>query len=168
MKIVIVFLGSLMILFFSCSSTHLIKQTQSDYSELNEKLQGEESDIIVNDGKIIEGRNIRIFGDSLYCIESSSDTEMVYHTSAIKEIFITQNTKGALEGAGIGALCGLGALGFVFFKTPETDRDLSSPHVAVFFLLPVSGALWGLPIGALIGHKETYVFEILPDSTKVR
>jgi len=165
MKILIVFWGSLMILFSSCSSTYIIKHSQSDYAELNEELQGEECDMIVNRNENITARNIGIFRDSLYCIDSNSNTEMILHTSAIKKIIITQNTRGALEWGGIGALIVM--IGIA--SSPDTEKEGGIiSYEGALIGGAIGGGMWGLGIGALIGHKETYVFETSPDSTKLK
>jgi len=152
-------------LLFGCSSNHIIQHSQSDYKTLNEELQGEECDMIVNENEKITARNIGIFRDSLYCIDSNSNTEIIFHTSAIKKIIITQNTRGALEGGGIGALIGMGLIA----SSPDTEKEGGIiSYEAALIVGAIGGGLWGLGIGALIGHDETYVFETSPDSTKLK
>jgi len=169
MKIVIVFWGSLMILFSSCSSTYIIKHSQSDYAELNEELQGEECDMIVNRNENITARNIGIFRDSLYCIESNSDTEMVFHTSVIDKIIITENTTGALEGWAIGTLIGLGAFGIIYLNNPKPKTSTEKGLTNLMLVgIAGNGSLWGLVIGAIIGHDDIYIFETSLDSTKLK
>ena len=167
MKFIFSILLSFLILISSCSSTHMIKQIQSDYKKLNKNFQGEKGKIITNNKKMFEGKNIGIFGDSLYCIESKSETEMIFHTSAINRITVIENFTGALEGCGIGALIGLGLGGFNYFNLSETEKEDPLAR-GVIVLSTLGGGLWGLAIGALIGHKDTYVFESLPDTTKMK
>ena len=168
MKFIFTFLLSLLILISSCSSTHMIKQTPSDYSALNKKFQGEEGKIITKNKKMIEGRNIGIFGDSLYCIESNSDIKMIIHISTISKITITDNSKGAWEGCGYGALSGACALGLIGVLSQKGERDKALGGVLGFIGGAVMGSLYGLAIGAIIGHEDTYVFETSPDTTKIK
>ena len=167
MKFIFIVLLSLLILISSCSSTHIVKQVQSDYKILNKKFQGEECDMITNNNVKIAGRNIGIFGDSLYCIDANSASEIIMHTSVVNKITVIENFTGALEGCGIGALIGLGLGGFNYFNLSETEKEDPLAR-GVIVLSTLGGGLWGLAIGALIGHKDTYVFESLPDTTKMK
>jgi len=155
-----------------CSSTNIIRYTQSDYDILNKELSGEEVRIKVKN-KMIAARNVRIYRDSLYFIESdslyfiqsNSATQMIKPISAIKQITITDNSRGAWDGFGIGALIGLPiSVGYVISES-SGELELRLATLAVTVLTFGCGFVYGAPIGALVGHDATYVFETKADTT---
>ncbi len=139
----------------SCSSTNIIRYTQSDYDILNEELSGEKTILQFSDNSMIVAYNVRIYEDSLFF------NQMIMPVSAIKKITFTDNFRGGLEGFGIGALIVLARLGLAYlFSPPEEESNI------LFLVLPVSfGLAFGAPIGALVGHDATYVFETKADTT---
>ncbi len=154
----------------SCSSTHLIKQTQSDYSILNKKMNGEEGTIIVKNNRMFIGRNMVILGDSLHFIELYSNTEMIMHTSTIKEIQSINNFRGVVEGCGFGVLIGGGIFGLLYLSQSDPEQEsktLSDDRIGKAFLgmSILVGGTAGLVTGAIRGHKDTYKFESPADTT---
>ena len=95
------------ILFISCSSTHFVKNEDSSYNEMNEKLLGEKVTLDLIYGEEIVGYNVEVKS------ESTSVGEGKISTTTIKEITIKSHGKGALKGAGYGFLGGA-SFGFLF------------------------------------------------------
>ncbi len=157
------FMASIFFL-LSCSSTNIIRYTQSDYDLLNEELSSEKTILQFSDNSMIVAYNVRIYRDSLFYTESISANQGIIHTSAIKEITFTDNSRGAWDGFRIGALIGL-AIGVAPAVAMSGEHGWEAGALILIGLSFVTGSLYGAPIGALIGHDATYVFETKTDTS---
>jgi hypothetical protein len=90
--------GISIILFISCSSTHFVKDEDSSYNELNEKLKGEKVTLELINGDELDGYNVEVKSDS------TTVGEHKISTKTIKEISIINHGAGVLKGMGYGVL----------------------------------------------------------------
>ena len=149
MKTTAMFVSSI-IFFISCSSTHVVKNEDSSYNELNEKLKGEKCTIELVNGEEIYGNNVEVKSDSTIIEERKISTK------TIKEITINNHGMGVLKGMGYGVLSTLILSGL--FYLPSQDEPYS--EMVFIFLPPLGFALGGL-FGGIHGDIDTYVFPLL-------
>lgn len=158
--------------FISCSSTYTISHSKSAYDELNEELEGERGEIILTNGDLVVGKNIKIWVDSLSCVESNSEAKMFIPTLDIKKIAITNHWRGAWDGFRYGALIG-GVTGLIVgiaaglpFDPEEDGGGWGGAKIGtlgLIFGIGINAGLIGLPIGAIIGHTDKYVLNMPAD-----
>jgi hypothetical protein len=170
----LILLLSIKIICSGCSSKYMINRNYSTYKELNNELEGEEVTIELLNGDEITAENVKISYDS----SSWAELKLSYGfwipndscrtpTSNIKMISFKNNSKGAWEWMGWGALIGLptGALigwnvtsGDRFFSRDGSGESLEGIGIAIGGLVGLgSGLIIGPAFGAIVGHKETYI-----------
>lgn len=149
MKIYTLFCISI-ILFISCSSTYYVKNEDSSYKEMNEKLEGEKVTLELNNGEEIVGYNVKVKSDYTTVGEGKIST------TTIKEITINNHGTGALKGMGCGALSGFIFGGVLYLGS------MDEPYAEVpLVILPALGFVLGGLFGAIHGDIETFVFPLL-------
>jgi len=153
MKIVIVFWGSLMILFSSCSSTHQLLYCTA----IKEKAEGEKAKIKLKNGEEIEAMIIEIGIDSTINNKYLSYDERIIPSSQITEIQLKDSWTGALEFAGAGLLLGLGITAIVA-STENDSRAAGLTLIIIGPLITVGASILSMLPGAIIGHRDEYVF----------
>jgi len=165
-------------IFYCCTSTHVINNDQSAYDELNGKVEGERAEITLMNDNVIVGENIFMEVDSASWVEVEKRAGRGYRqdrrwyevekwsvpTSDVKKIDVGGNrVQGVLGGLFYGFLVGV-TLGLVGGLTESEDSsgffDPSPEESAV--MVGILGAIVGLPIGLLVGGTDEYV---LTDST---
>jgi hypothetical protein len=133
------------------------------YQSLNQTLDGERCEILLANIGLVIAENIKLTEDSTYIVTSVGTIKTP--TSNILRINCMDNGQGALEGAGIGALVGLF---YSIVLTPEAEKDQNAfgANMLRFFgrAALFTGPLYGLGIGAIIGHKDNYIFTDSEDS----
>jgi hypothetical protein len=157
-------------IFYCCSSTHMIMHEQSAYDELNDELRAEKGQITLMDNAVIIGENIVVGIDSTSWISNriSEDsiigipTQQAEHcisTSEIRSIVFKDNSQGAWEAFGFGSIGGIFALiiaasGGYVGKGPASGPEI----IGAITITALAGGIIGTPIGGLIGHEEKSVF----------
>ena len=108
----------LVFFFISCSSTYYVKNEDSSYNEMNEKIEGKKVTVVLNNGEEISGSNV--FVKSVL----TSVDEISIPTANINKITKTNHLLGAVGGAIIGATAGAG-LGLIY----DYARNISYPYI---------------------------------------
>lgn len=151
-------------LFTACSLTHFIKNDDSSYKEVNQKLMGKKVTLTLNNGKEISGSNVFVKSDS------TSAGEISIPTANINKITNTNHSKGAVNGAIIGLISGAG-VGFLidlatsFEVNDHLHYEYGSLEMSVTsssggkgaFIGGMSGLLFGALIGSMNGPTDTFI-----------
>jgi small nuclear ribonucleoprotein (snRNP)-like protein len=140
-----------------CKSTYQL----TNCSEIEQEIYGESVIIKMTNGETYEGKLIETGLDSLTFVHSSSKKEFMVPSSAIKKIIYKRSGKGALDGFLYGYLTGAG-IGVIYFSVGHPNFWGILLLSAVF---GVPSGLIGVPVGAVIGHTDEYIFEVPSDST---
>ena len=132
------------------------------YENINQGTRGRNAVLILWDGQELQVRQLWVTSDFTYWIDpkikqQASPKYVAVATSQIKDVRLISRERGALQGMGFGFL--LGAI--VGFAAGEDcpPNAFCFPREEVAVVLGLTGALIGLPIGAIIGHRETYIIE---------
>ena len=120
--------------------------------------------MVLTDGQELQVRQLWVTSDFTYWIDQqikqqARPTYIAVATSQIKEVRFIRRGTGALQGMGFGFLFGA-AVGFAAGEDCSTTNKifcLSRGDLAT--VLGVTSALIGLPIGAIIGHRDDYLIE---------
>ncbi len=152
-------------IFYCCTSTHMIKYDQFAYDDLNENLKGKEVSIILTNQDIKKGQNIEVMLDTTYWIEVHTvlksrvpwieDSTLInwsVSTSEIRGFNINNDLKAVINGAGAGFVIGAG-LTYLLVKGEN--------KYATSVLGGLVGMLLGLFIGPEIGYTEEYIINML-------
>ena len=151
-------------LFTACSSTHFIKNDDSSYNEVNQKLIGKKVTLALNNGEEISGSNVFVKSDS------TSVDEISIPTANINKITNTNNSMGAASGAIIGLVSGLG-IGFLIdlatsfevndhlhYEYGSLEMSVTSSSGGQGALIGgISGLLFGVLIGGMNGPTDTFI-----------
>jgi hypothetical protein len=141
------------ILIISCSTTHLVKNENAAYRELNKKLKGEDVSLLLLTGDELEGYNIEVEP------ESTTIGERKIATKSIKEITIKNSGRGALKGIGLGVASTLVLSAISYFSNQD------EPYAEVAFIIfPPAGLVLGAIIGAAGGDIDRFVFPYQQDT----
>jgi len=163
------------ILFYSCSSTHMINRNYPAYKELNDNLEGEECEITLTDGQIYVGSDIEIKRDSILWYDSNNPNNIfIQPTSDIHRIMYIDRLLGMGVGIGFGSLFGMamgGLIGNCFEKSEPKDRTKNSfmdldnigPSAGVIGLVigVSSGVLIGGSYGVIRGERKIFILNPL-------
>ena len=160
------FLGILSLFAFqaACHHTHVVnRKSPSSLAVLNEAAEARDGSLALRSGDRFEAENVQASFDSTRW----TDLEDRVHAAAtpdVAEVTYTDRGKGALQGlmiaGAIGAVVGGYLLGSLVAALCETDSCEVPEAVAVGALLggAASGVVLGLPIGAVVGDRQTYEF----------
>lgn len=160
------------IIYFCCSSTHIIQHNQAAFDDLNEAFKGKEVSIILASQDIRMGQNIQVMLDTTYWIEFHivlksripwrEDSTLIHRsasTSEIRGISINNDSKAALFGACTGLVIGA-SLSYISVQDDPSGQVES-------FTKPIIGGLAGMLLGFFIGpgigYTEEYIINV-PDS----
>jgi len=154
-----------MVLFISCSSTYYVKDNESSYREMNDKLKGKNVTLDLINSEKISAEYVRVTASTTYTAEKN------YSTTDINAISVKNHGHGALKGFGYGLLGG-GSFGFLMGYVGYSGKSmLAGSAVDSGFLgailLGGIGAVTGLVLGALHGEIEEYVFPINEESVEL-
>jgi hypothetical protein len=147
----------------SCSSTYYIKHEKKIIEDLNKELENENVTIIMKNGQEIEGKQVYVSTSSIDYLDPETNEPQFVSSSTINSIIINDNSTGALEGLGVGALAGIVA-GTLAEKSSEPKENKSGTMlknvgsgISSLVLLTIS-SFAGLITGAIIGHSDNYIF----------
>jgi len=164
MKTFYIFLLLFYIYLTGCSSTVRIKNDQTAYESLNEKLTGERCQVLLADSGSMFAENITMGIDTTYMVKWSFSSLSGWDpvdtirtsTSNIQRIHYTHNGMGALEGLGFGFAGGL----VLAALTPGAAKDAAEEDPVggvaagmAMGAMALTTPIIGLITGALIGHK---------------
>jgi len=155
-------------LFSSCSSTIFVKNNKTSFNQLNSELNNETVSIVINDGQEIIGVQVKISNKTIDWLDPKTNKWQFASISNVNKIFITNNSSGALQGLGFGALAGI----FIGSITEESSENKNTSNSigsnagkgigeAIGFTV---SCFSGLAIGAMIGATDKYIFN---DSQKL-
>jgi len=151
-------------LILDCSHTHRMGLTDIEhyYGGINQKCEGREGKIQAFGNREISGRNIYVTQDSIRWIDPETGSVHALPTSDVTSVEIKRGGRGALEGMGIGFLSGatIGAFGgFASGDDPPGWFSMTAEQKAAGggLVLGLSGAIIGLPVGALVGSKDIFI-----------
>ena len=150
MKITNLLLLSFMLFVFSCSSTKIIKDLDSNsklFKEFNYMAQTRTGNIVLKSDKVIVTDHISLeengikfnYGDS---VESISPEE-------VKMIYFKDRLSGGFQGALLGAISG----GIIGYNTVDNNADMAG--ITILYGI-TGGAIVGSLTGFLIGTKIKY------------
>ena len=168
MKKIFVISIILVLLFLQCTHTRRtsLKTSSSIFDHMNDRFSQNTTYITLIDSSQYIGQNTRITQDSTFWIDSVTEKRNSVLTSEIKSIVIKKTWRGVLEGVGIGTLTGFVSGAFIGGVLIGDNEDgMVFPNsagknaLAVGVLFGGFGGLVGLPIGAIAGSKDEYIFE---------
>ncbi len=154
----------LIVCFVGCSSTHRLRLAhEEDFASLNNRAFLKKVMVTFVDGRKIKVANLRMTSDSTYwnnpqIKQQPSPTYMAVATSQIKEVRFIRRGESALQGMGFGFLFGA-VVGYAAGEDCPPNAFICFPREEVAVVFGLTGALIGLPIGAIIGHRDTYIIE---------
>ena len=144
----------------------MIPHNQSDYDEINEDLDGRKVTILKINKEVIFGDNVMITPDSTFWLNSQHNKLSVL-TSGIREITSESAWRGAKDGFFYGFLFGVG-FGIAVALLVEPPRSGLDPKAFAPMIgigAGIGAGVWGLMIGAAIGHMDRYILNASSDST---
>jgi hypothetical protein len=163
-------LGLLLLVWFSCSYTKIIKQSrQVDFFEKLEAAAALcKSEIVRTDNAKFVGFVTRANSDSIFWNDFATGVQRQAATSEIKKITVLNHSKG-LRGGMIAGMLLWGSIGgglWVYYTVnPPCDSTVDddceeSQHLLneLFFASVGAGAVLGSIHGAANGHKDVFVF----------
>ena len=151
-------------IYYSCTSVHMIRHNQSDYDEMNEDLDERKVTILKTTKEVIFGHNVMITPDSTFWLNSQQNKLSVL-TSGIREITSESAWRGAKDGFYYGFLFGAG-FGVVVALLVDKSSGAMDPKAFAPMIgigAGVGAGVWGLVIGAAIGHTDRYIFQTPAD-----
>jgi len=171
MKIYNLFLISVF-LFSSCSSTLLVKNSDSAYEKLNSKLINEKCKITLTNGEISYGKYIVLQRDSLTWQNANNpEKTIIIPISMINKIEIADHIAGMGKGMWFGVLFG-GVVGSLIGMSKENSgssgeqsgwgpgkvEDIGGLPTLIGLIGGASaGFLIGGSYGAILGERETFL-----------
>jgi len=138
--------------YISCSSTYYVKNEDSFYKEMNEKLKGEIATVTLVNKQELVGKDIEVKFDS------TSFDKINIHTKDIKEITIKNHDWGIINGAGLGVLVGAAMGGMIYAATTTKKTGFVPSSGLTVISLPVLGLFSGVLIGGIVGDTESFIF----------
>jgi hypothetical protein len=140
-----------------CSSTR-IASTGDDLGTVNLLAERRVAHVTLAGGEIVRARALLIEADSVSWVDARTGEFRTAATPQVREVRFTSRGRGALEGAGLGAAIGGGALGGLF------TLGMVASGWSWEWGGMISGAVLGLPIGAAagagMGERSTYVIDL--------
>ena len=146
------------VLVAGCAPKRIPVSELSGLKELEQRIGGKTGRVVLMSGTILHAKNIHVYADSVswtsgWIGEGWTDERASALRADVKAIKIRRMARGALKGLGYGAGCGLALAGPMYVMS-------SDPYRGGFFLvLPVLGALIGIPFGMGAGED---VYEFIP------
>ena len=133
------------------------------YENINKGTRGRNAVLILRDGEELQVRQLWVTSDFTYWMDpqkkqQTSPTYVAVATSQIKEVRFISGGKSALQGAGFGFLLGA-IVGYTAGEDCPPNAFICFPREDLALGFGILGALIGLPIGGMIGHRETYIIE---------
>jgi len=151
----------LLILFFSaCSSTLFIKNDESAYKELNNKLEGKECEIALTNGDVYICSDIDIDSELSSWFESNSLNKIIVKlTKEIKKITFYNTSTGADKGSFLGVILGGVLGGLIGFNASPLNGEYFETLFTVLgsAIGIVGGGLLGGTFGAIKADKNIYI-----------
>jgi len=134
--------------------------------EINSLTRDRKVHLTLSDGRVLDVVEFQIRGDSCRWLSPTDEKKQIVHKSYVRSVAIAQRGRGASEGFLLGGLIGLvGGVAMGYASGDDNPEggfiSMTAKQKAVFlgFLLGGSGALIGLPIGAVVGSKDQYLIE---------
>jgi len=133
------------------------------YEKINKGTRGRLVVLILRDGEELQVRQLWVTSDFTYWIDpqikqQTSPTYIAVATSQIKEVRFIRRGESALQGMGFGFLFGA-VVGYAAGEDCPPNAFICFPREEVAVVFGLTGALIGLPIGAMRGHRDVYVIE---------
>ena len=145
-------LFSFMLFFFSCSSTKIIKNLDSNselLKEFNYLAQTRTGNIVLNSDKVIVTDQISLEEESVNFKCSYCDSVESISPNEVKMIYFKDHLSGGFQGALMGAVSG----GLISYSANDNDADMDG----IIILYGITGgAIIGSVTGYLIGTKIKY------------
>ena len=156
------------LIFSSCTQVRNIKNSrepESFYSKVTKAAYGKTVTITATSGESYEGTDVVVASDSTQWILESSGELMIYPTDLIHLVIIKDHFKGFVGGLTVGLLAGIAvAVGAIIVHLNTTEDEAGDMTGAAFLVGGVTlGVLVGSGIGAVIGHKDEYIFNPLKE-----
>ena len=157
-------------IFYCCTSTHMIHRDQSNFDELSKELEGKEFSLTLINGEVHIGNDITVDKHTASWIEYSN--KYIAPTLEVKKITVMSSFLGMKRGMVYGFLIGASS-GAIFGIMVISEMKASSEYyenrealLGTFVALGgIAGAIIGLPLGLLSPGEIEYIFT---DSTTRR
>lgn len=161
MKKLCLIIYTLSLLITGC--THTCKY--STLGELNSKIKDKEAIIVLKDEQELIGKDIKISPDSTFWIDQDTENNKSMITSDISSIITKNRGQGAIEGLGLGILCGgvIGAaIGYGSGDDPyQWDQPIrfTAEDKALILGVGLGGiaGLLGMLSGAAAGSNDKFI-----------
>ena len=146
-----------------CAPTRIQVSDLSGYEELEQRIGGKTGQVVLVGGTTLHARNIHVYADSVswtsgWIGEGWTDERTSALTADMKAIKIRRMARGVFRGLRYGAGCGLALAIPTYLRSHDPYRG------AYFLVLPVFGALIGIPFG-MGSDDDVYEF-VLPAGTE--
>lgn len=152
MKITNLLLLSLILIFFSCSRTKIIKNLESNsklLKEFNYLAQTRTGNIVLNSDKVILTDRISLEENSINFKCSYCDSAESISPDEVKMIYFQDHLSGGAQGALFGAISG----GVISYSEIDKDSDMAEATILKAITI---GAMVGALTGYLIATKIKY------------
>ena len=132
--------------------------TVDEYRAVSRTLAAKEAEVVTRDGLLYPLFNIEFSRDSLFGVWIGNGSRAISMRDVLEIKGGRDREDGARHGLKIGALIGAG-MGFLSSLSPdETCYVAPCPGTTAYVIqMAVSGALWGVVIGAIRGNRIQYV-----------
>jgi hypothetical protein len=162
------------IFLYACSSTYRLRDGDVTLDEFRGKIRKEKVTIISITGKEYSGYNLQVIDQQFYWDDSKSGNTRNIPVNKVSKIINKHHGQGALDGLGYGFLSGFtfGAIMGILATDPDhksggmvdfTPTNYSEGALGYGLALAIPTALIGLPIGAIVGHKDIYSIKAQTD-----
>ena len=156
------------LIFSSCSQVRNIKNSESPesfYSKVTKAAYGKTVTLITTNCESYEGTNVIVASDSTRWVLVSSGERAICSTDQIHMIYTKDHIKGAVGGLTIGLIAGIVvAVGAIIVHLNTTEDEAGDMSGIAFLVGGVTlGVLVGSGMGAVMGHKDEYIFNPLKE-----
>lgn len=161
MKANIIIGFSMIVIFFGCSHTSNVRTDSTRFVELQRQAKNKQADVTLRDSQYyLNAQLVQLTPDSTSWVLQNGEV-MNVPTREISEIRFVNRSKGALEGLGLGLLGGVltgAVIGLAGGEGAIFSKEEAAIVGAVYF--GGIGGLLGIPIGAAVGSKSKYQFQV--------
>lgn len=150
-------LGGILLTAMGCSSTQTVTNHSDGYSRVTEAVARETVTVHFRDGRTLKLKNLYVGPEvTTGVVPAGQEEERSFPTSDIWRITAVDRGTGFLQGAGLG---GVGPLGGGLLAQLQGDGLGADLMTVAGLVLSVPSALVGGIIGAIRGHRTTYLID---------